>query len=437
MLEPEPIDTLVNDIVLNEPKDIPTVEIGLYQAFRGIMSSVVVAGDMTADNLIHNGTFSQYRELGVKRITSANASVTALWQNIYQTVYMANFMLERIPEIPNVPSTIRRKSIATAHFLRGLSNFIGVTTFGGIPKVVTSNIEDNRTIPRTSEAEMLAFIEQDYLAALNNLDETSPTPATINNNVVLAALARFYLYTKNYSVAEAQANLVITSDRYDLEADYNIVATKDFTSESIFEVGYTIADDPGTLNTLFLGRREIIPSNQVILALNSRESGRRLRSIVWDSTKVRGNDHGWSVRKYGTAVEDNNNIMVFGLPEMILIRAEARAMAGKVTGENSAQSDLNLLRVRCAVNVDNDPEPDPVFIPAVSQAQMLLIIEDERRMELAFEGHRWYDLRRTGRINQVMPAFNSNWRSTFELWPIPQRELQNNAALADDQNPGY
>jgi hypothetical protein len=68
---------------------------------------------------------------------------------------------------------------------------------------------------------------------------------------------------------------------------------------------------------------------------------------------------------------------------------------------------------------------------------MLLIIEEERRLELPFEGHRWYDLRRTGRINQVMPAFNQNWRSAYELWPVPQREIQNNSALANDQNPGY
>ncbi len=59
-------------------------------------------------------------------------------------------------------------------------------------------------------------------------------------------------------------------------------------------------------------------------------------------------------------------------------------------------------------------------VGSVSQSQMIQIIEEERRYELAFEGHRWYDLRRTGRIEQVMPGFNGNWRPAFELWPIPQ-----------------
>lgn len=429
LLEPAPIDQLVNDIVLNEPKDIQAVEIGLYEAFRSSMPAFVIAGDMTADNLIHNGTFSQYRELGVKKITSANASVTELWGNIYQTVYIANFMIERIPEIAGASATVRNRAMATAYFLRGMSNFLGVVTYGGIPLVTTTNIEDNRNIPRATVAETIAFIEQDFHLALDKLDGTTATPAIASNNAVRAALARLYLYTKSYNAAETFATAVINSGNYELEEDFEDVVLRDFTSEAIFEVGYTIADDnDGTnLNNLFLGRREIIPSNQQIVALASAESGDRFSSIDFDVNDLKGNDNGWSVAKYGTAVEDNNNLVVFRLPEMYLIRAEARLFQGKITGENSAQTDINILRNRA-----NAPE-----VGGVSQSQMTQIIEEERRYELAFEGHRWYDLRRTGRLSQVMPAFNSNWQAAYELWPIPQRELQNNPSLAENQNPGY
>jgi hypothetical protein len=68
---------------------------------------------------------------------------------------------------------------------------------------------------------------------------------------------------------------------------------------------------------------------------------------------------------------------------------------------------------------------------------MLLLIEDERRYELAFEGHRWYDLVRTGRAHDVMSLFSNAWKDKYDLWPIPQREIQNNQALAGHQNPGY
>ncbi len=73
----------------------------------------------------------------------------------------------------------------------------------------------------------------------------------------------------------------------------------------------------------------------------------------------------------------------------------------------------------------------------ISQNDMLTAIENERRYELAFEGHRWYDLVRTGRIEQVMPAFSANWNAKYEVWPIPQREIQNNNALKGHQNSGY
>ena len=72
-----------------------------------------------------------------------------------------------------------------------------------------------------------------------------------------------------------------------------------------------------------------------------------------------------------------------------------------------------------------------------SKNQMLLIIENERRMELCFEGHRWYDLVRTGRAQTVMNEFTSNWTEKDELWPIPFREITNNPSLKNAQNPGY
>jgi starch-binding outer membrane protein, SusD/RagB family len=112
---------------------------------------------------------------------------------------------------------------------------------------------------------------------------------------------------------------------------------------------------------------------------------------------------------------------------MYLIRAEARAQLGKVTGTGSAQEDINVLRTRA-----NAP-----LIASVTQSQMILLIEQERVYELAYEGNRWYDLVRTDRAKDIMPAFSSNWKVQFELWPIPQREMLNNPSLTGNQNPGY
>jgi hypothetical protein len=432
-LNPKPIDLIVNDVVLNEPKDIAGVQIGLYNAFRRSRASAILAGDLTADNLIHQGTFAQYRELGIKQITTGNATVSELWSTHYATIYIANFMIERIPDIEGVTPSVRKSSMATAYFLRGLSYLQLVTTFGGVPLVTTTDIETNRNIPRATEEEVLKSIEADFTKAAGNLGGKQPTPATACDKVVSAAFARYYLYTKNYSLAEQYATDVISSGDYTLEPDFKTIVTEDFTNESIFEVGYTIFDnnDGTNLNDLFVSRREIIPSNQIISVLdtgNNPAVGDRIQVITFHTENLKGADNGWEVTNYGTSVANNDNIVVFRLAEMYLIRAEARNMLGKVTGPNTAQTDVNTLRARAKAKA---------MVGDVTQGQMTQIIETERRIELAYEGHRWYDLVRTGRAEDVMPSFNSNWKPAYELWPIPQREIQNNPALVGEQNPGY
>jgi len=432
VLEPEPVDILTNDIVLNEPSDVGNVEIGLYSAFRNIAPATVIAGDFTADMLMHNGTFSQYRELGTKQISSANASVAALWGAIYNTVYIANFILERLPEVQGVSTSQRNQVMGTAHFLRGYAYFIALYSFGRVPEVVTTDIETNRNIPRAGEDEILNLILEDYNQALIRLPAQPVNAGFAGEFAARAALAKLHLYLGNWAEAEEFATDVIDSDQYELEPEFETLVLEDFTIEAILEMGYTLADDPGTsgnfgLNNLFVGRREIIPSNQVVVALFSSESGDRSSSMSFNLENLNGTDNGWSVAKYGTADADNNNVVVLRLGEMYLIRAEARAQLDKVTGLNSAQEDINMLRERA-----NAP-----LVTSVSKSQMLRLIEEERRYELAFEGHRWYDLVRTGRASQVMPAFSVNWRDDYEVWPIPQREIQNNPALVGDQNPGY
>ncbi len=436
LLEPEPIDLLTDDIVLNEAKDVPNVEIGLYSAFRPIIPSTVIAGDCTADMLQFRGTFSQYRELGTKTITSANASIAALWGSIYNTIYIANFIIEKLPTVPGVKSVDRERVMGTAHFLRGYAYFIALYTYGGVPKVTGTSIEANRNIARASRTEILGFILEDYNEALGKLPTQTANAGYASDYALRAALAKYHLYNEDWAEAEQFATNVISSNQFSLEPEFETIVIDDFTDEAIFEVGYTLSDDPSTngnigLNYIFSGRREMIPANQLVAVLDSLNSASNSRdryfSIKFNFNNLKGDDNGWSVDKYGTGDQDNNNVVVFRLAEMYLIRAEARAQQGKVSGSNSAQQDINALRTRAKAST----------VGSVTQAQMLLLIEEERKYELAFEGHRWYDLVRTGRAKDVMSAFSPNWKDAYELWPIPQREILNNPALVGNQNPGY
>ncbi|WP_121196115.1 RagB/SusD family nutrient uptake outer membrane protein [Mucilaginibacter gracilis] len=111
------------------------------------------------------------------------------------------------------------------------------------------------------------------------------------------------------------------------------------------------------------------------------------------------------------------------LAEQYLIRAEARAKQGNLAG---AIADINVIRTRAGL----------LNTTAVLQPDILLAIEQERRIELFGEyGHRWNDLRRTGRANAVLGALKTTWTANAALYPIPKTEIQNNSNLT--QNPGY
>jgi hypothetical protein len=145
--------------------------------------------------------------------------------------------------------------------------------------------------------------------------------------------------------------------------------------------------------------------------------------LEFDGANVRGADNGYTIVRYGPF----DNIQLIRLAEVYLIRAEARAQQDRISGANGALADVNVIRERAGVSL----------IQGISKNQMLIAIENERRLELCFEGHRWYDLVRTGRAQTVMDEFTSNWTTKDELWPIPLREITNNPSLKDAQNPGY
>ncbi len=428
LLNPKPVDLITSDQVLTDANSARVLLTSAYRDLANLGAPKIIAGDFTADNLIHNGTFTQYREISSKDMSASNGSASALWGVVYSMSYIASFLNEGLPDI-NIPQSEFDEITAAASFLRAYAYFVGAYTYGGMPIVTTTVVEDNRKIARSSFQETLDFVESELLYALDKLPAESFNAGEASNGAVKALLARYYLYTENWAEAEKYATDVIEGNgtaEYILEENFSD-AVADFSTESILEIVYSANDNPGTstnfgLNNLFVGRREIIPSSEMVLALQN-DGGDRKSVIEFDGKNARGSDNGWTITRYGPF----DNIQVFRLAEMYLIRAEARANQDKISGQDGAVSDVNILRQRAGVPL----------IQGTSKNQMLLAIENERRMELCFEGHRWYDLKRTGRAQTVMDEFTSNWTEKDELWPIPLSEITNNPSLKDAQNPGY
>lgn len=429
LLNPEPVDRITDDLVLTDASSARVVVMGVYRGFAQLGMPKIVAGDMMADHLKANGTFTQYIEIGNHNLSASNGAAETLWAVIYSMAYRVNFLLEGVDGISELAGDQKDQLLAEARFLRAYAYFVGAYTFGGIPIIESTDIIENRNVSRSSFEEVIAYVEQELLFCLDKVPEDPINAGFVSNGAVKAALARFYLFQENWAEAERYANEVIQgigTKNYTLEPNFEN-AVDDFSAESILEVVYSANDNPGTStnfspNNLFVERREIIPSSEIIFALQNR-GGERMIMIRFDADNTGPNDNGWSVVRYG----EFDNIQVFRLAEMYLIRAEARAQQGKVSGAGGGLADLNIIRERARL--------DPLEL--TSPSQLLLAIEQERQVELAFEGHRWYDLKRTGRANTVMRAVTSNWDDTDLLYPVPLREIQNNSGLSGEQNPGY
>lgn len=428
LLSPKPVDLITDDQVLTDANSARVVLTSAYRDLANLGAPKIVAGDLTADNLLHNGTFTQYREISNKDMSASNGSASAMWGVIYSMSYIASFLYEGLEAI-DITETEFLEITATASFLRAYAYFVGAYTYGGIPIVTTTIVEDNRVIPRASFEETLEFVESELLYALDKLPEESFNSGEVTNGAVKALLARFYLYTENWTEAEKYATDVIEGNgakEYNLEPEFvNVI--DDFSTESILEIVYSANDNPGTstnfsINNLFVGRREIIPSSEMVVALQN-DGGDRNIVLEYDGSNTRGSDNGYTIVRYGPF----DNVQLIRLAEIFLIRSEARAQLNNISGEKSAESDINIIRQRAGVPL----------IQATSANQMLIAIENERRMELCFEGHRWFDLVRTDRAKTVMDEFTSNWTEKDELWPVPLREIINNPSLKNAQNPGY
>mgnify|MGYP001072323952 CR=1 FL=1 len=426
VLEPEPVDRITDDLVLTDASSVRVVIQNMFRGMASLNAVRVIAGDMTADLLKNNGTFTQYIELGTHELSASNASASAMWGTIYSINYTANFLLERLPGLEDVLESQKEQFEAYARYFRGYSYFVGAWTFGAMPLVTSTSISENRNIGRTPVDELLQFAEADLLFALNKLPVESFNSGDLTNGAVKATLARFYLYQQNWQEAERFADEVIAgagTENYVLEQRFADVL-EDFNQESILEIVYSANDNPGSsasfgLYNLFVDRREVIPSDQIVFELQGIGADRDIM-INFNAQNIGRGDNGWTVARYGQF----SNVPVFRLAEMYLVRAEARAQQNELS---SARADLNTIRQRAGA-----PASD-----ASTQNLLLQEIYNERVVELAFEGHRWYDLKRTGRATAVMNAITENWSETDLLWPVPLREIQNNPALSGQQNPGY
>ena len=270
-------------------------------------------------------------------------------------------------------------------------------------------------------------IIKDLQEAKNLLPENYDAAGRTRPNKWAAAalLARVYLYRQSWAQAEGEATEVINAPAYTLLNNPNdvfLAASKEAIWQLVpVNVGFNTAEG----NAFVPASATVKPAYAATAALlNAFEPG-DTRRTAWLKANTISSVAYYFPFKYkvrsGTALTEYNTVL--RLAELYLVRAEARTRQNKLP---EAQQDLNVIRSRASL-------PNTT---ATTEAGLVLAIEKERQTELFAEwGHRWLDLKRTGRIDAVLSAAKPGWQSTAALYPIPLAELLANPFLT--QNPGY
>lgn len=399
---------------------------GVYSGFQsgnyyGLRYQVMA--DLGADNLTHVGTFPSFAQIANKAILTDNAEVENMYNDIYNNINNANTIIFAIPTITD-PILDKDASLAELRTLRALMYFDLIRYWGGsvdgygkaggvgVSLKLTPTVleKDAAPLPRSTEAEV-------YIQVLADLDFAIATPTFANKaasggvnrigkDYANALKARVQLYRGQYDNAEALATSVISSSRYSLvnTVDYGTMWSSKNSTESIFELEFNSADQNNLAffyyTTGLGGRNEISSSVSLRNAHEANDVRKAINySIISPTAKTR------KVTRISTR---DDNVILMRLAELYLIRAEARIRKATpdITG---GLADLNTIRQRAGLTA---------FVSLVS-ADILDAILAERRVELAHEGHRLFDLRRYNKTASFL-GISEPYRNLF---PIPQREV--------------
>lgn len=385
-------------------------------------------------------------QLDALQFTSSSGSFGAMWANWYKAIGRATYAIQYTESYGLTDESYKNRLIGEAQFLRAFHYFYLVRGWGDVP------LQHVDLTARAPKADVYAFIEQDLLEAIDKLplktEYASADLGRATKGAAQALLAKVYLYEGKWQQAYDMANTVIASGQYGLEADYATlwrVETENGT-ESIFEVqarGEVVAhgvqqytQTQGARGTSGWGWGFNTPSQNLLDAYNAEgDAIRRDATIIfagetlYDGREVSSavenpmyNEKAYSSANAG-ADDADKNIRVLRLAEVYLIKAEA---ANELGNTSDALTALNIVRAR-------------VSLPASTAAggtALRAAIWNERRLELAFEHDRWFDLIRTGQAQAAMTAAGKTFIvGTHELFPIPYDQLIQTPGMA--QNPGY
>lgn len=477
-LDTKPITNEATVTAFNKKEDIEAALIGAYNTFYTdfYVWEFVLLSDVRSDNAynpITDAPLYQYESL---QLTPMNTNIIVDWRMLYRTIQGCNIVIKYTNGItdPNLTAQRKKEIIAEAKTIRALSYFNIVKLWGDAPIVmdVTNSANPDKTnLPRQSVDKVYEIIISDLEDAVQSLPYTNKGgyKDRATKGVAFALLAKVYaqipyvVQFNKYEKVIQYCDSVISSP-----AGYSLVSNYDYlfdgshynNSESIWEIQFNATNQAcanwgPTLNlpnsiTGSTWRKYCIPSQDIVNAFSHEATNIRYKSSIINEKTITWYDEYWSVDKNyvipftykwrGTGgLPSSDDTYIIRLADIILLKAEALCQ------NNQMNEAVNLMNNTTVKRVNGTPIP-----LGLSKVAAIDAVLNERRLELAFEGTRWDDLVRNGRIKSVMNSLTDYTRASatspkvtivydfqdyLTLLPIPQEERNRNPNLT--QNPGY
>jgi hypothetical protein len=393
------------------------------------------------------------------------------WSACYEGIYRANTVLEYIPPM-EINDATKNQVVAEAKAIRAWFYYNLVTIFGDVPKVDKLLSASEYNLARSPKGEIWNLIVQDLTDAIAVLPLKSEYPQSdlgrMTRGTAQALLVKSYLWMENWSAAQATAEAIVNSGEYQLTPNYADIFTTggENNMESVFEIQYMNASggnwgknnaNEGTFSNVFQRARGAyegygfnIPTQNFVDEFSAEGfEDPRLASTVFREGEAMGdrgiftkeaagtdydfyNKKGFNNKSEEAPFGDPNpnggtNDRVIRYADVLLMHAEAAAKNGN---EAAAQTSLNAVRARARGT-------NASILPDITSSGQTLIdaIYRERRIELGMEGHRFFDLVRTGRGTSVLGPLNYV-EGKHNVFPIPQSQIQATNGLIT-QNSGY
>ncbi len=430
LLDVEPQDEISEDQAIINLETANAALNGAYSAlqFDGLYGEeALVWTDVLTDDVEHTGTYGNYGTADLLAVTADNFSVENMWNDTYNGINRVNVLLEKVAALDNVSQTNKDRIMGEAIGIRALEYFQLVRLYGGVPLVLQpfESLDDASQVSRATVAAVYDAIEDDISSARTLLSSAGvgngESRTVITPGFMDALEAQVQLQQGDWPAAETAAMRVVNTESYSLVDDYASLfdANGAPTSEDIFRVAFNAVDaNFHGFYYQFEGRFETGATEEIYNLYDQALDQRFTASF----DEVRPD--GIEVVKFPTTV-GTENIHVIRYGELLLILAEALAQQGGPDELDDAVMYLEKVRDRA-----NLPAYDAVDVD--TQAEVLAAIYLERRLELAFEGKRWFDI---VRWDMVGTAVGRTLPNPDNLLPLPVSELDVAPNLT--QNAGY